>query len=421
MTGLPFLSSDLKGLQMMPSLLSKRFELLRGFNRDLKFILVSLAFRRVVMGFLEVVRAIYFAIIGFSPAEIGFLFTIPIATGALRSGIVGVLADKYGRKIFILLGNLFSTLRLIIYVFSRDYWALALAQALGAFGEGGGAGQPSVSALIADKTDSRDRTHVFSIIALTNSGAAILGSLMAGTPALFQSKLNLDVISSYALLFLIGALFSVLAALLVLPVREERKNQQIEEKSGKLLPEKSWGIIGKFSLVRCVGGLGFGMVTPLLPLYFYMKFSTGSEVLGPFYALSRFLSMVLYLFADDVVELVGEVGSIVASRLASLIGIFLLPFAPSFHLAAILLVLIRAPALFTVPIRQSFITLIVDPSESASAVGISNMARMGVRSIAPALTGYIFESISLNVPFFLGGILIGVNALLYKFFFGRDR
>ncbi|HDI74068.1 MAG TPA: hypothetical protein ENF57_03565, partial [Candidatus Korarchaeota archaeon] len=63
----------------MPPFLSKRFELLRGFNRNLKFILVSLAFRRVVMGFLEVVRAIYFAIIGFSPTEIGFLFTIPIA------------------------------------------------------------------------------------------------------------------------------------------------------------------------------------------------------------------------------------------------------------------------------------------------------------------------------------------------------
>ncbi len=129
-----------------------RIEPFKEFDRDLKLVLLSLACRRVVMGFLEVVRAIYFAILGFSPTQIGILFMIPIAAGAIRSGIVGLLADRYGRKTFIVIGNLFSTLRLLIYIFSQDFWVLAIAQVLGAFGEGGGAGQPSVSAFIADKT-----------------------------------------------------------------------------------------------------------------------------------------------------------------------------------------------------------------------------------------------------------------------------
>jgi len=392
----------------------------REFDRDLKLLLLSLTCRRVVMGFLEVVRAIYFALLGFSPTQIGILFMIPIAAGAIRSGLVGLLSDKYGRKNFIVIGNLFSTLRLLIYILSQEFWVLAIAQVLGAFGEGGGAGQPSVSALIADKTSPKVRTQIFSRLAFTNAAAATIGSFMAGFPALFQSRLGFELIPSYHLLFWIGVLFSSVATLLVLPIVEVRDIRGIEAKVHGFLPKRSWKIIGRFSLVRCIGGLGFGMVSPLLPLYFYMKFSVGPEMLGPFYALSRFISMFSYLFVYKIVSIIGEVSSIVFSRLISLFGIILMPFTKNFYVSAALLVLFRTVALFSMPVRQSFITLIVDPSESASAVGISNLARMSVRSLAPPLAGYLFENISLSLPFYLGGFLVGLNAMLYQVFFGNS-
>lgn len=37
----------------------------RGFDRDLKLLLFSMAARRITMGFTAVVRAIYFALLGF--------------------------------------------------------------------------------------------------------------------------------------------------------------------------------------------------------------------------------------------------------------------------------------------------------------------------------------------------------------------
>ncbi len=398
--------------------LYSKIRLPRGFDRDLKLILLSLACRRVVMGFLEVVRAIYFALLGFGPAQIGVLFTIPIALGAFRSILFGLLSDRYGRKVFIVIGNIFSTLRLIIYVFSKEYWMLALSQAIGAFGEGGGPGQPSVSALITDKTHPKARTRIFSTLAFSNAAAATLGSMMAGLPAIFEKTLDVATIESYELLFMIGVLFSIFATFLAIPIVEKKPIVKFKDKTRSLFPKKSLGAIGKFSLVRCIGGLGFGMISPLLPLYFYMKFSIGPEVLGPFYAISRFLSMFSYLFVEKVVSTVGEIGCIVLSRLISLIGIFLLPIAPNYLVGGVLIVLFRTVLLFTMPVRQSFITLIVDPSESASAVGISNTARMAVRSVAPAVAGYMFESISLNLPFLLGGLLVGLNAALYQIFFG---
>jgi len=68
-------------------------------------------------------------------------------------------------------------------------------------------------------------------------------------------------------------------------------------------------------------------------------------------------------------------------------------------------------------VRQSFATGIVDPDETATAIGISSFARMGVRTVAPSLAGYMFEAISLTMPFFLGSILTVMNGVFYYAFF----
>ncbi len=61
----------------------------------------------------------------------------------------------------------------------------------------------------------------------------------------------------------------------------------------------------------------------------------------------------------------------------------------------------------------------VDPEETATAIGVSNFARMGVRSAAPTLTGYMFDAISLSMPFFTGAALMAVNGALYWIFFRK--
>jgi MFS family permease len=76
-----------------------------GFDRDLRFLMASMAFRRVSMGFLQVVRAIYFALLGFSPVEIGLLLSLATFVSALHSIVFGFLSDRFGRKIFFILGG----------------------------------------------------------------------------------------------------------------------------------------------------------------------------------------------------------------------------------------------------------------------------------------------------------------------------
>lgn len=400
--------------------LLSRLRLPSSFDRDLTLMTFSMSSRRVVMGFLGIIRSIYFALLGFSPVEIGLLLSLATLVSALHSITFGMLSDRFGRKPFFVLGGIFATLRLVIFAITTDFWMLALGQGLGALGEGAGAGQPVVSGYISDKTEVRQRASVFSALAVTNAISATVGSLMAGLPAYFQESLKTDILRAHNLLFWIGVFFSALSLLLILPIKDVRpeKAEIVSHEEG-FLNVKSWGVIARFSLVRASSGLAMGFVESLMPLYFYIRFSVGGETLGPIYAGIRLISVFSYMFVPLVVDRLGDIPSLVVSRIIA--GVITIAFSQTawFPLAVFLLVAQRTVLMFTMPIRQSFATGIVDPDETATAIGVSSFAMMSLRSVAPTIAGYMFEAISLSMPFMVGATLFIANGLLYKAFFSQ--
>jgi DHA1 family multidrug resistance protein-like MFS transporter len=363
------------------------------------------------------VRAIYFYLLGFNEVEVGLLLSFATAVSAIHHITFGMLSDRFGRKIFFILGGIFSTLRMVIFAISSNFWMLVLGQGFGAMGEGAGAGQPVVSGYISDKTDFRQRSSIFSTLAVINALAATFGSFLAGLPAYFQKTLGLDVIAAHSLLFWIGGLGSFIALLFVLPMQEVKpklfKADEVKKSSGK----RSWGVIARFSLVRSMSGLGWGFIQSLMSLYFFKQFGVGGEVLGPIYALARFISIFSYVLIPMFVSRLGDVLTIVASRLITAVIALIFAFVKWYPLAVVLMIIFRIVIMFTMPIRQTFATGIVDPEETATAIGISNFSRMSVRTVAPTIAGYMFQSISMNMPFIIGAGLLVVNGLLFKIFF----
>lgn len=392
------------------------------FDRDLKLLLVSMSMRRIAMGFLQVVRAIYFALLGFSPVEIGLLLSIGTFVSALHSVSFGFFSDRFGRKPFIVIGGIFATLRMVIFAVSSDFWMLALGQGVGAMGEGAGAGQPVVSGYIAGKTNVENRSSIFSTLAVTNALAASAGSLMAGLPAYFQNTMALDVIGAHSLLFWIGAAGGFASFLFILPLKDVKAIRTTGEAEPQSpVKSHSWGVIARFSLIRATSGVGWGFIDSLLSLYIYVQFGVGGEVLGPVFAGARFLSVFSYILVPMIVNRFGAVSTIAATRLivAGLSVVFSL--TTRFLLAIALIVAMRVVLMFTMPVRQSFAASLVEPRETATAIGISNFARMSVRTVAPTVAGYMFETISLTLPFFTGASLLAANGMLFMAFFGKRK
>ena len=397
--------------------LKSRLVFPEGFDRDLKLLLFSMSARRLAMGFLMVIRAIYFYLLGFSELEVGLLLSLATAVSAVHHITFGMLSDRYGRKPFIVLGGIFSTLRMVIFAVSSDFWMLALGQGVGAMGEGAGAGQPVVSGYIAEKTEIRQRASVFSTLAVTNALAATAGSLVAGLPKYFEMSLGVNMVVAHQLLFWIGALGGLISILLILPAKEVKQVRTEEEKLPRLVRRRSFGVIARFSLVRATSGLGWSFIGSLLSLYFYIKFGVAGDVLGPIYAASRFLSVFSYFLVPAVVNRFGDIPTIVISRFAAAVLTVAFSLSSSFPLAVVLMVAFRVLMMFSMPIRQTFAAGIVDPSETATAIGVSNFARMGFRTIAPTVAGYMFETISLTIPFLTGASLLALNGLLFRAFF----
>lgn len=387
-----------------------------GFGRDMSLLTGSMFTRRIVMGFLQVVRAIYFALLGFSPVEIGLLLSIATFLSAIHHITFGYLCDRYGRKPFLILGTFFAAARTALFAVSTDFWMLALAQGLGAMGEGVGAGQPVVSGYITDKVDARDRPNIYSTMAITNGIATTIGLSFGGLPILLENRFAYDVVSAHQLLWWACTVVNLVSLVFLFPLNEGARVARGGSK-GKGSGIKNWGVIAKFSLTRSTSGLGWGMIDSLMTLYFFQRFMVGTDILGPIYAFARFLSIFTYLVTPRVVERYGAIPTIVATRMLSAAVTVMFALSSWYPMAVSLMVLNRIIVLFTMPIRQTFASGLVSPEETATAIGISNSARMGVRTLAPTLAGYMFESISLTLPFFTGAVLMVINGGLFWAFF----
>jgi len=377
----------------------------------------SMFTRRIVMGFLGVVRAIYFALLGFSPVEIGLLLSIATFLSAIHHITFGYLCDKYGRKPFLILGTFFAAARTALFAFSTDFWMLALAQSLGAMGEGVGAGQPVVSGYITDKVEAENRPNIYSTIAITNSIASTIGLSLGGLPLFLENNYGYNMVSAHQVLWIACTVVNLLSLVYLLPLNEGEKRTSVAGPKQKGPAIKNWGVIAKFSITRSTSGLGWGMIDSLMTLYFFQRFMVGSDILGPIYAFARFLSIFTYLVTPKVLEKYGAIPTIVATRFLSAGVTVAFALSSWYPMAVLFMVINRIIVLFTMPIRQTFASGMVSPEETATAIGISNSARMGVRTLAPTLAGYMFESISLTLPFYTGAVLMAINGgLFWKFF-----
>lgn len=389
-----------------------------GFDRDIRLLTSSMFTRRIVMGFLQVVRAIYFALLGYTAVEIGLLLSLATLVSAVHHISFGYLCDRYGRKPFLLVGTVFATLRMVIFALSTDFWMLALGQGIGAMGEGAGAGQPVVSGYITDKTEATQRPDIYSAMAITNGLAASIGSALGGLPVYLQDY-GFNVVEAHQLLWWACAAGSALSLVFLLPMGEpRRRTREVDEskKGGKI---KNWDVILRFSLVRSTSGLGWGMTESLMTLYIFYRFGVGSDALGPIYSLSRFISIFSYLLIPRMVGRFGDINTIIGSRIAAAVLTTAFALSNTYPVAMAVLVINRIIVMFTMPIRQTFASGMVDPEDTATAIGVSNFARMGVRSVAPTLAGYMFDAVSLSMPFFTGAALMAINGVLYWMFFRK--
>jgi MFS family permease len=397
-----------------------------NMQRDVLVLMASRGVRAFAFSYLSVVFAIYLAQLGYSTVTVGLVFSTGYATSALLTAVWGYLADRYGRKNILILLAVLTIISNLLYLFFNHLIFILLAESIaavgvgssGAGGQGGGPFNPVEQALLAEKCTPENRNRIFATNACVGSIMGSLGALVSALPQYLQENRGWETVASYKPLFAMTVLFSI-AIIFAYASIDEHHVPRHKKKPEKQSPRSSrrFGIVTKLAMLGVIDNLGAGLVSPLMSYWFFLRFGVELKSLGITFFLSYILAACSFLIAPTIARRFGVVKTMAVSHgMASVLNI-LLPFSPTFSVAAGITICRSFLAYMDSPLRSSFIMGVVKPEDRGSAAGITTLSRQVPVAISPTISAYLMQSFSLNVPILLGGFLQLINDFSFYYVF----
>lgn len=373
-----------------------------------------------------VVTPIYLAQIGVSAFELGVLFAVVAAVSALMSLGIGWFADRVGRKPFVIVIPALMAGAAVVFASTDVMAALFIAAAAGSFGRGAGAGagsvgpyQPAEQALIAGLVTDSERNRLFGSLASASALGALIGGLLAALPR-GSGPVGPE---TYRWAFLAAVVLAAIAALLAVPVHDpvhQQRHTRTRTKKPWQLSNVSWGLILRLWAVNAPNGIAVGLFGPFVTYWFYRRFDVTSAQIGVLFAVINGATVLTNYAAAPLAHRIGTVRTVVIARFGQAILLIPMALSPSFVVAGGIYLVRMASQRLGLALRQSFIMGAAPASERASVAAISSVPNQALSAAAPTLSGYMLQSVSLALPFELGGILQLISGILFHRLFARD-
>lgn len=338
---------------------------------------------------------------------LGLIYTSATISTAIFGILFGFMADLYGRKQTLIIVALLLPLSSFLVYLSNNIFVLFLAAMLGGYsatgslsgGGVGGAAQPIQNALIVDLTTHKNRTFYFSLLTFISGISAAVGSLIARLFTIDEA-------------FFVATLFSMFSVIVILPI----KTHNVKGKINKL---ESKQIIGKFSITGMINGFTQGLITPFLIPFFYIVYNIPKSEMSIYAFISGLIGSFSLLLAPYLERRFGFVKSIAITRGLGAILTVLLPVVRILQVSLAIYFIIPALRVAALPVQQSTMTEMVSQDEVGRALGINQVVRLAASSTGTTLTGYLFDTPEIEIPFYVYGILMGINIYLYFKFFSH--
>jgi len=387
-----------------------------------RLLLASSFVATVPMGYLLVVLPLYLVRAGIQPAFIGLLFTVSGLVSSLIVAFSGVLADRWGRRRFVMAGTLMPVLSYFVFAVTTEPAWLVAASVLGGVGlANGAAGALTISsfdALLAEKASEGQRTRVFAASQALWSLALAVGSIAAAVPTMLRASFGVADLESYRLPYLAMAALTVAAAALLIPLREDISVRAARVASG-WLPRRSRPAIATYALGIGFLGFGLGIAVQLLPLWFGLRFGVNEADLGPWYAATQLLSLGTVLVIPTLERRLGGPRTVLFALFASGTCLALIVLAPVFTVAASLFVVRGFFTNLSWPFHQSLLMAATVPEERATAVG-SGFAVWGfTNALGPLASGALLGAGVFVLPLLVGSLMYFCGGLAFGIGFSR--
>ena len=399
-------------------------------NRNFAIVLVARALMSACRALVAVVAPVYLAIEGFGALRLGILFLVIALAAAVMSALIGTASDRVGRKPFLVAVPLLAGAAGAVFATTRSVPILFVAAALGTFGRGSGAGagavgpyQPAEAALVTDGVAAVRRNAAFGRLAFVSS----LGALTGGLLALLVHARHPSAQAAMAIFrpaFVAAAILATAAGLVALAIREpggRMAGARPGDRPGRRLrlPRRSRHLLHRLWATNTLNGLAVGMFGPFVSYWLFRRFGASVAEIGVLFAVVNVAAIPSTLSAAPIARRFGLVRTVVSVRAAQAVLLVPLALSPTFAVAGAFYLVRMVIQRVGMPLRQSYVLAMADSEERGAVAALANLPSQMAMAASPALSGYLFDEVSLTLPFEIAAVLQAANALLYWVFFRK--
>ncbi|HZR67630.1 MAG TPA: MFS transporter [Burkholderiales bacterium] len=388
-------------------------------NRDRRIVFAASFMRAVANGLVGVVAGIYLAELGFDPAAWGVILGTGVAGTAVGAAGVMFWGDRIGRKRWLIGLGILAAAGGLVFAFSSQMVVLGTAAFLGmlnSLGKDRAAALAIEQAILPSTGAESDRTRAFAWYNVIQDIGHALGAGLAVLPTALRDFAGVDALHSLRAAVIVYALLYAATAVLYLYLSRAAEAPTAAIRVDVAPQSKSilWKMSFLFALDSFAGGF---QGSALFAYFFHAQFGASEATIGLLFVGARIMNAFSHLGAAWLAERIGLVNTMVFTHTPSSILTFTIPFTGSFEVAAILFLLREGLSEMDVPTRQSYLMAVVRPEERTFAGGVTNLARMIARAVAPMFAGTAMQTVALGAPIMAAATMkIVYDALLYVAF-----
>jgi MFS family permease len=378
--------------------------------------------RMLASGYLSVILALYLSALGYSTAEIGLVFTVALAGGAAITIGTSLYANRWGRRTLLIAMSVAMAAAGATLASGAALPLVLLAALTGTLSPSGqdiGLFQPLEQAALAETSPEPGRAMPYAWYNLVGYLAIAAGALVAGVVPKMLGAAGWTAVGAQGLMLwafaAVGLLLAGLYASLSPGIEARPSGTSPFPRRGLT---RSRGIVFRLAALFGVDSLAGGFVVQsLLALWFHQRFGVGLDRLGLLFFGTNLLSALSALAAARLADRFGLLNVMVFTHLPSNVLLVLVPFMPSWPLAALMLLARQALSQMDIPTRQAYTMIVVTPEERAAAAGLTNAVRPAATSLAPVISGLALQTAASGLPFVLsGGLKIAYDVALWTLF-----
>jgi len=384
-------------------------------GRDATWLIAGQGIRAAGYGFTAVLLGALLAARGYGPLQAGLVLTALIAGNAIASLVVGVVADRLGRRRCYAGFFLAVALAGAAVAAGAPFWLLLLLGLTGTLSTDvvdNGAGTTLEQVMLA--TQDAGSAAVYGRYNAVGAGCGALGALAAALPGLGQAGPGTGGHAElFAVLVPVGLAGPAAAWRLSPAVEAATDGPATRARARPVGPSRA--VVRRLAGLFAIDAAGGGLVTTgFLSYYLTQRYGVSVAVLGWLFFTVSLVQAGSVLIAPRLGRRFGLVPTMVGTHLPSNLLLASVAFAPTFPLASALLLARSTLSQMDVPTRQALVMSVVTPPERTSAAAVTNAARYAVRPVGPLAAGML-QQVALGAPLLLAGLIkAGYDLALWR-------